>query len=286
MPGRALAGVTTIQIMYKRIVLLLGLLVAAPPGMAAGDGPSPGATRQSDDIPTVSIIIDDLGEDLHAGRRAINLPGPLAYSLLPHTTYVRDLAKAAHRRNKEVLLHLPMQTVDGRDVGRGGLTLDMTEHELARMLREDIASVPHVVGINNHMGSLLTRHPGHMLWLMREINRHGDLFFVDSRTTVTTVAQQVANENGVPNLRRDVFLDHDPDPDFIARQFRQLLHVARRQGWALGIGHPYATTLDFLEQHLPRLGEYGVRLVPVSSLINKQHTNDQAPHLITHRPSR
>ena len=64
-------------------------------------------------------------------------------------------------------------------------------------------------GVNNHMGSLLTRHPGHMLWLMRTLQQHGEnpLFFVDSRTTVATVARRLAVENGVPNTDRNVFLD-------------------------------------------------------------------------------
>jgi len=108
-----------------------------------------------------------------------------------------------------------------------------------------------------------------MLWVMRDLDRHGNLFFIDSRTTVMTVAQQVADENGVPNLRRDVFLDDDLSAAAIAYQFDRLEALARRQGWALAIGHPHPATLSYLEKRLPRLRAEGVRLVPVSYLIQR-----------------
>ncbi len=256
--------------MYKRILLIAGVLgILSRPALGA-DTDTPAAGPRPVAAPAlIGIIIDDVGEDLKEGRRAISLPGPVAYSFLPYRDFVHPLARMAHRRHKEIMLHLPMEAVDGRPLGKGGLTLDMTRAEVEHTVRADLAAVPYVEGINNHMGSLLTRHPGMMMWLMHEINRHGDLFFIDSRTTVMTVAQQVADENGVPNLRRDVFLDDDLSAGAIAYQFKRLLVLARRQGWALAIGHPHPATLAFLEQALPRLAREGVKLVPVSYLIHQ-----------------
>ncbi len=225
----------------------------------------------------IAIIIDDLGDNLAAGRRAVALPGPIAYAFLPHTPHVRSLAREAHSRHKEVMLHLPMQAATHQTLGPGGITLNMTQQEFIHTLEEDLASVPHVVGVNNHMGSLITRHPGHMLWLMQELNRRGNLFFVDSRTTHTTVAQKVAQEAGVPNLRRDIFLDHDATPAAIARQFQRLIAVARKQGSAVGIGHPYPETLATLEALLPTLEAQNIYLVPVRELA----LNDRPPQHLT-----
>ena len=217
----------------------------------------------------IAIIIDDVGEDLQDGRRAIALPGPVAYSFLPYMDHTARLARLAHRRHKEVLLHLPMQAIDGRNIGRGGLDIDMTEGELRRTVAADLAAVPYVEGVNNHMGSLATQHPGLMKWLMQDLSRRGGLFFVDSRTTDMTVAQQVAAENGVPNLRRDVFLDDDLNTPAIDAQFRLLLRMARRQGWAVAIGHPHPATLSYLASRLPGLADDGVRLVPVRYLVQR-----------------
>ncbi|MEW5757599.1 MAG: divergent polysaccharide deacetylase family protein [Pseudomonadota bacterium] len=221
--------------------------------------------------PSISLIIDDLGNTLNAGLRAVSLPGPIAYAFLPHTPHAVELAKLAHSFNKEILLHAPMEAeVIDHNPGPGALTLDMTEQHFIQTLQEDLAAIPHVIGINNHMGSLLTRHPGHMLWLMRELDRRGNLFFVDSMTTEKSIALQVAAEQNIPSLRRDVFLDNERSVDEISAQFQKLVRLAKQRGHALGIGHPYPETLAALERLLPQLEELGVNLVPVTDMIKLQ----------------
>jgi polysaccharide deacetylase 2 family uncharacterized protein YibQ len=204
--------------------------------------------------PAISIIIDDLGYMKKRDTRAIQLPGSVTFAFLPHTPHAHDLATLAHELNKEVMMHLPMESMEHEKLGSGGLTLDMTHEELSAQLKSNLESVPHVVGINNHMGSLLTQHPGHMHWLMQELHKRDDLYFVDSYTTKTSVAQKIASENWVPNLRRDVFLDNDRDPAKIRKHFRRLIKMARETGIALGIGHPYPETMAVLEEELPKLG--------------------------------
>ena len=222
--------------------------------------------------PLIALIIDDIGDNLRLGLRATRLPGNVTCAFLPRTTFARKLAKSAHKRNKEVMLHLPMESEEGKAPGPGALTLDMTRSEFINTVESDLESIPYATGINNHMGSLITQHPGDMRWLMQVIRRHGNLFFVDSRTTEFTVAQQVAQETGVPNLRRDIFLDNDQRPEAIAAQFARLIALAKRRGSAVAIGHPHATTLRFLEERLPQLSDEGVVLVSVSDLIQlKQH---------------
>ena len=247
------------------IFLLLSLLPLS--GVAVEPPP-----LSSNSKPHIALIIDDIGDNLRLGRRAISLPGNVTCAFLPHTSYARQLAKSAHQRNKEVMLHLPMESEEGKAPGPGALTLDMTRSEFIHTVESDLESIPYAAGVNNHMGSLITQHPGDMRWLMQVISRHGNLFFVDSRTTEFTVAQQVAQEIGVPNLRRDIFLDNDQHPEAIAAQFARLIALAKRRGSAVAIGHPHAATLRFLEERLPQLGAEGVILVSASDLIQfKQH---------------
>ena len=243
------------------ICLLLSLIPL--PGGAAEPTPVPLQPK-----PHIALIIDDIGDNLRLGLRAVRLPGNVTCAFLPHTTYARQLAVAAHKRSKEVMLHLPMESEEGKALGPGGLTLNMTRAEFIRTIDSDLKAIPYVSGINNHMGSLITQHPGDMLWLMQEINRHGDLFFVDSRTTEFTVAQQVAQEAGVPNLRRNVFLDNDQHPAAIAAQFSRLIALAKHRGSAVAIGHPHPNTLRFLEKQLPHLSDEGIELVSISELIS------------------
>ena len=218
--------------------------------------------------PRVAIIIDDLGYQLEAGRRAIALPGPVAFAVLPGTPRAAALADWAHAQGKEVLLHLPLQAnSEDKDNEPIGIDLDMSRQAVIATFAEALQTVPHVIGVNGHRGSLLTRHPGHMLWLMEEIRARNDLFFVDSYTTADSVAMQIATEAGVQAVRRDVFLDPDRSPETVARQFERMKRLAKKRGFVVAIGHPYESTLALLEKELPKLGEQGIQLVTISELV-------------------
>lgn len=222
--------------------------------------------------PRVAVIIDDLGNRGAADRRAVALPGPVALSVLPHTPFARRVAEDGHAAGKEVLVHLPMQGMADTSPGPGVLHLHSTRAELERALEMALAAVPHARGINNHEGSMLTRHPGHMAWLMEAVARRGGLFFVDSRTTRHTVAERLAREHRVPVLSRDVFLDDDPSPESVAAQFERLLSIARRKGVAVAIGHPHGATLELLERRLPTLALQGIELVSLATLLEQEQS--------------
>lgn len=218
--------------------------------------------------PRIAIIIDDIGYQKHAGERAISLPGPIAFAILPNTPRATYLAEAAHAGGKEVLLHLPLQAAHDREREEPeSLVLDMNREEFGKAFIDKVDSIPHAIGVNSHRGSLLTRHPGHMTWLMEEILQRGDLFFVDSYTTASSVALSVAIESGVPAVKRDVFLDPDRLPGTVEREFARLKRLARQHGFAVGIGHPYETTLAYLEKALPKLRSEGYELISISELI-------------------
>lgn len=215
----------------------------------------------------IVLIIDDLGYRFDAGRRAIELPGPVAFAVLPQTPRGQQLARAAHENGKEVLLHLPLQAAEsGGPVEPGTITMDMSRATLRTTFAAALDSVPFAIGVSGHRGSLLTRHPGHMRWLMEEIRTRGDLFFVDSFTTPDSVALEVAGEMNIGALKRDVFLDHEVTPAAIAQEFERLKSLARERGIAVAIGHPYIETLELLERELPKLKDEGFELVAISEV--------------------
>ncbi len=227
--------------------------------------------------PVIAIIIDDLGYDLSQGKRALGLPGPVTLSFLPRTQHAAELAKQAHSDGKEVMLHLPMESNTTRRPGPGALTLQMTEKDFLGTLHKGLDEIPHVAGVNNHMGSRLTRHDEAMQWLMQGLEnyRDGSLFFIDSRTTAETVAESTARERQLPTARRDVFLDNNTDKEAIRRQFRELVQLAKERGAALGIGHPHHETMAVLKAELSKLEQSGIRLVTASELIQVQQRRMQ-----------
>lgn len=234
---------------------------------AAGD--SAGAPLAGAEQPLIAIIIDDMGYRRAEGLRALELPGALTYACLPHTPWGADFAERARASGREVLLHLPMESQHGLPLGPGGLTASMNETELTASLALAVESIPGASGINNHMGSHLTRQPQPIHWLMAWLaERHGDLFFVDSRTTPGSVILEVAGEYGVSAVARDVFLDHPAgDPAAVHARFEQLVARAHASGTALGIAHPHPATLDALAEALAELHRHRVELVGVSALI-------------------
>lgn len=230
--------------------------------MSAAGVPSPVGRN----IATLVIIIDDLGHRLAEGEATIKLPGRLSVAVLPHTTHGRHLAQQAHRAGKEVLLHAPMTALDQRPLGPGALTTELSEAEFRATLQRALAGVPHVVGVNNHMGSELTRQRKQMQWLMTMLAEQ-NLYFVDSRTDKGTVAAMVAAETGLPHLSRQVFLDNIPTREAIAERFSVLVEHDRQEGVGIAIGHPYPETIAYLREVLPTLESQGLRLATVSDVL-------------------
>ncbi len=265
-------------------MLLWGLLLGTTTALA--DNQSTPAAADSLQ-PVVSIIIDDLGNQQRSGLRAIDLPGPITYAILPHRPFTRLLARHAHRQKKEVMIHLPMEAETGAALGPGALVHDMGEQQFKTAVRRNFEAVPHAVGFNNHMGSLLTASTSRMRWLMQAAMFRDDLYFIDSRTTHHTVAEQQASQRRIRNTSRDIFLDYRDDAQVVAEQLTKLIQRARRNGTALAIGHPYPATLTTLEQWLPVLQEQGVRLVPVSELIElRQQRRDSTWPMYSSRSPR
>ena len=261
MGGSALSRISTTSI---TIAVFLSFSVS----LASAESDTRVALLSGDrEPPRIALIIDDLGNWRSAGVRTVSLPGPVACSVLPHTPFAKLIAERAHDAGKEVMLHLPMAPIQKRDSAPGTIYVDTTRTQLARIFALDLESIPHVVGVNNHMGSLVTQHPGHMTWLMTEIRERGGLFFVDSVTSEASIALKIATESGVPATRRDVFLDNVATEEAIDREFHKLKELARRNGVAVGIGHPYPATLTYLERVLPALADEGIALISVTESI-------------------
>jgi polysaccharide deacetylase 2 family uncharacterized protein YibQ len=218
----------------------------------------------------LALLIDDLGHNFDTlTRRAIALPGQVTYAILPERGKSRRVLTEIRRAGKQAFLHMPMEPNPGSPVGPGepAVMVGMGSREIRAAVSRGLADLPGVVGVNNHMGSRATRSRAEMDAVMAEVSARG-LVFVDSRTTAGSVAQVAASARGIPNLRNDLFLDVDTeDPVEIRRRLDRLLKIARKRGWAVGIGHVHPNTIAVLEEFLPTVDPTDVELVPVSELI-------------------
>ncbi|MEW6983587.1 divergent polysaccharide deacetylase family protein [Colwelliaceae bacterium 6471] len=218
----------------------------------------------------VAIIIDDIGYR-HTDHSALELPGNITYSILPHTPYGKRLALKAQQQNNEVLLHIPMEAQNGKKLGPGALTSDMSESNIRESLRLSFEEIPFAIGINNHMGSRLTQLYSPMVWTMRFLKER-NMLFLDSLTTDHSKAEKIAQQLGVPTSHRHIFLDNQLDERYITQQFLQLIRQAKKNQRAIAIGHPHPETMKALHQLLPLLEEENIELVAISTLLAPKST--------------
>lgn len=220
--------------------------------------------------PLIAIVIDDVGLDRPRSRRAWELPGPLTMSFLPYAKDLRDQAKAARARGHELMLHLPMEPNGRNDPGPNALLVSLTDAELRQRTNAALDSFDGYVGANNHMGSRFTAFRPGMETVMRQFKSRG-VMFLDSRTTAQSVGDQTAQEMGVPSIVRHVFLDDEETLEAVRRKLAEAEAVARRQGFAVAIGHPHDVTLQALAEWLPTVQGKGLALAPSSAVLRKRN---------------
>lgn len=219
-------------------------------------------------VARVALIIDDWGYnnaniDL---LKEINIP--LDISVLPFLPYSKEAAESAHLNGKEVMLHLPLEPHPNSKIrleSRVILT-KMGPDEILKILDDALKNVPYAKGINNHMGSLATEKKGLMSLIFKEMKKR-NLFFVDSLVSRNSICKDLAEELKTKFAARSVFLDNSNDPQYIRKQFLSLAKIAKKRGFAIGIGHDHLSTLTVIKEMSPQIEEQGVKFVFASELV-------------------
>ncbi len=220
----------------------------------------------------VAIIVDDLGINKDTVDKILKIPVPLSFSILPNLPYSKYAAEKAYEKVLDVLLHLPMEPwdLDGANPGDNALLVSSTKEEISSRLNKSLSAVPHIKGINNHMGSRFTENRDLMRFVLQRIGEKG-LFFIDSRTSALSIGFEVAKELGLKAAARDVFLDdvdsvlHSDGSQF-KEQFEKLVKISKENGWAVGICHPYPETIENLAQAISEVKDE-VEIVPISEVV-------------------
>jgi len=217
--------------------------------------------------PKLAILLDDLGSDRTAADAIFALHVPLTISVLPYHEHSHDIAQAAKQHGCEVMLHLPMESVANQSPEQQELRSGLSREQVTTVVEKMLEEIPEADGVNNHQGSQATADPALMLELMRVLKNDG-VFYVDSRTTASTVAYETAQREGVKAAFRNVpFLDDLRDQTAVKKQLRAAMEGAKQKGEAIAIGHPHSATLKALREMLPQAKKDGIQLVFVSELV-------------------
>ena len=219
------------------------------------------------DTPVIAVVIDDLGLNRRMTKEIVSLPAPLTASFMSYAEDLDSQTAAARQAGHELLVHTPMEPFNN-DPGPGALFLGMSDDEIRNRLGVMLDSFSGYVGINNHMGSRFTSDRRSMDVVMEEVKKRG-LLFLDSLTARHSKGKAAADAKGIPYAVRNVFLDNARKPSEVMKQLRLLERVAKRNGTAVGIGHPHRATAEALRLWIPEVQKRGFKLVPVSAVVRR-----------------
>jgi len=215
----------------------------------------------------IVLIIDDVGFDRQPLDAAMRIDPNVNFSILPNARHALEDANLLHDRGFEVLCHLPMEPEQFPRIspGEGAVLTSMSDAEIARTTAAGLQAVPYARGVNNHMGSRATADRRVMESVLDALP--AGMYFVDSRTTASSVAAAMARERRIRTATRNVFLDDVANEVAVRQQLRELAREADAHGVAIGIGHMYPATVRVLLAEVPALKRQGFRFVRASEAV-------------------
>ncbi len=217
----------------------------------------------------VAIILDDAGGKTPDYKGIRSIREPLTISVIPDLPDSQSVAKALADAGFEIMLHLPMESVNGsyRKSGGGMVACSASDQEIRKTVLDDLSSVKCAVGVNNHMGSKATADERVMKDVFNTLKGRG-LYFIDSRTSDRSVAFKLARNFRIRCAENNMFLDSETSEAYVETNFRRLIAAARQRGSAIGIGHATRpATISALKKLMPEYEKDGVKFVYASELV-------------------
>jgi len=239
----------------------------APAARLPGEGkkekepPPPPAAR-------LALIIDDGGYSVDKLKGLTGFGKPMTFAILPNAPHSRDAALLAHREGAEVMLHLPMepQEIQRYSLEKDTVLTGMDKTEIRAILHKDLGQIPHVRGVNNHMGSKATEDLRVMKAVMEVLRKEG-LYYVDSHTSTHSMGPQAARQTGVAFASNDRFIDPEKDLEAIKKAIRLAMKKAKQEGKAVAIGHPHPLTARAIQEMISEIEGAGIKMVFVSEVV-------------------
>ncbi len=224
-------------------------------------------TRSAVTHGNIVLILDDVGFDHQPLEAAMSIDPNVNFAVLPNGKRSSELAAVLHDRGFELLCHLPMEPEGFPRIspGDGAVLTSMSDGQIAQTTRANVEAIPFALGVNNHMGSRATADRRVMTDVLGALPK--GMYFIDSRTTGSSLASSIAHTMRVKTASRNVFLDDVQDATAIRRQLDELVQTAASHGFAIGIGHMYASTVEVLAEEAPKLRASGFRFVRASSVV-------------------
>lgn len=218
----------------------------------------------------LAIIIDDFGsQNDKLLDDFCNLNPNVNFSILPDLNHSREVMIKAAETGHETMIHIPMEPISypKNNPGSNAIYVHLSNKEIRKRMERFIKQFPLCVGANNHMGSLATTDEEVMKVVLEVLKKH-DLYFIDSRTTHSSVAYDVAKKMMVPTFKSTLFLDTpNMSNKTLNSKINQLKSLSKSRDKLLIITHcATRESYNFLKEFLKMIQKTDFKLVPVSKL--------------------
>ncbi len=220
--------------------------------------------------PLLAIIIDDVAYKSEV-KKIKTLHFKVTPSLFPPTKRHPDTPKLAKEFNF-YMVHLPLQAVRYPHPEPKTLLITSSQKDIDTRIDNIKKWFPRDKFINNHTGSLFTCDKQAMIKLYKALSRNR-LIFIDSRTSANTVVPKVAKIFHQKLLSRDIFIDNIADISYIRGQLKKAVKKAKKNGYAIAIGHPHPKTFEALRKSKSLFKD--VKLVYVSTIYENIKSNSK-----------
>ena len=195
--------------------------------------------------PKIAIVIDDVTTQAQKDK-ILSMGYKINMAFLPPTKTHPDSAKIAQSLSFH-MIHFPMQAsgaFKGEEINT--LTINDSYETIEKRVKQLREWYPNAVYTNNHTGSVFTENEEAVDKLFRALKKY-NFIFVDSRTSAKSVAKKYAKKYDMPYIVRNTFIDNDRDFKSIQNQLKKAIDIAKKQGYAIAIGHPHTVTLEVLK---------------------------------------
>jgi len=196
------------------------------------------------ELPKLAIIIDDVSAS-HQVKKIQNIGYPIIMSFLPPTNRHPNSAKIAKDLNM-YMIHLPLEASIRSIEEENTLHIGDSLRHIEQRIKKVKQWYPKAKYINNHTGSKFTEDYQSMDKLFTVLKKY-NYIFLDSKTTAKSVTKELAKKHNLQYLTRNIFLDNKHEKSYIQKQLKKAIKIAKRNGYAIAIGHPHKVTLQTLK---------------------------------------
>ena len=194
--------------------------------------------------PKLAIIMDDISTNAQASELK-KLSIKVTPSIFPPEKQHPKTAELA-KEFSVYMVHLPLQALNYTNEKANTLRIGDSKEKISQRIKDIKNDFKGVKYINNHTGSGFTSDFKSTLALLDEL-KNSEIYFIDSLTTNKSTVLDASKKLGLKYAYRDVFLDNEQNVSKILKMINNAVAVAKKDGVAIAICHPYKSTFEALK---------------------------------------